>query len=223
MDQAGIKISGKNINNLRYTDPNGKGQRGTKKPLDEGERGEWKTWLNNQHLKNKDHGIWSHHSMANRREKMGWQTIFLGCKITADGDCSHEIKRHLLLEMKPCMAQMVKNLLAKQETWVQSLGWEDPLDMGWQLTPVFLPGKSHGQRSVVGYSPQGSQWVGHDWATNTANTAPWKKSHDKPREHTKKQRHLFVEKGPRSQRYIFSNNHVWLWELDHKEGWAEKN
>ena len=40
MDQAGIKISGKNINNLRYTDPNGKGQRGTKKPLDEGERGE---------------------------------------------------------------------------------------------------------------------------------------------------------------------------------------
>ena len=155
MDQAGIKISGKNINNLRYTDPNGKGQRGTKKPLDEGERGEWKTWLNNQHLKNKDHGIWSHHSMANRREKMGWQTIFLGCKITADGDCSHEIKRHLLLEMKPHMAQMVKNLLAKQETWVQSLGWEDPLDMGWQLTPVFLPREFHRQRSLVGYSPRG--------------------------------------------------------------------
>ena len=42
-----------------------------------------------------------------------------------------------------------------QETWVQSLGWEDPLDKKWQPTPVFLPGKSHGQRSLVGYSPWG--------------------------------------------------------------------
>ena len=70
MDQAGIKISGKNINNLRYTDPNGKGQRGTKKPLDEGGRGEQKNWPKSQHSKNKDHGIWSHHFMANNGETM---------------------------------------------------------------------------------------------------------------------------------------------------------
>ena len=48
---------------------------------------------------------------------------------------------------------MVKNPPAKQETWVQSLGQEDPLVE--QLTPVFLPGKFHGQRSLVGYSPWG--------------------------------------------------------------------
>ena len=54
--------------------------------------------------------------------------LFLGSKMTADGDCSHEIRRHLLLEMKPRMAQMVKNLPAMQETWVQSLRWEDPLE-----------------------------------------------------------------------------------------------
>ena len=49
---------------------------------------------------------------------------------------------------------MVKNLPAMQETWVQSFGQEDPLEKGIQLpTPVFLPGKSHGQRSLVGYSP----------------------------------------------------------------------
>ena len=35
-------------------------------PLDEGGRGERKSWLKTQHLKNEDHGIWSHHLMANR-------------------------------------------------------------------------------------------------------------------------------------------------------------
>ena len=42
-----------------------------------------------------------------------------------------------------------------EETQVQSLGLEDPLEKEWQPTPVFLPGKSHGQRSLVGYSPCG--------------------------------------------------------------------
>ena len=56
------------------------------------------------------------------------------------------------------MAQQVKNWPAIQETWemhVQSLGWKDPLEKEWQPTPVFLPGKSHGQRSLAGYSPWG--------------------------------------------------------------------
>ena len=39
------------------------------------------------------------------------------------------------------------------EKRVPSLGWEDPLEEGMQLTPVFLPGKSHEQRNLVGYSP----------------------------------------------------------------------
>ena len=42
-----------------------------------------------------------------------------------------------------------------QETQVQSLGWEDPLEKEWQPTPVFLPGESHGRRSLEGYYPQG--------------------------------------------------------------------
>ena len=53
------------------------------------------------------------------------------------------------------VAQMVKNLPATQETWVQSLGWEDPPERDWQPTPVFLPGELHRQRSLVGYSPRG--------------------------------------------------------------------
>ena len=51
------------------------------------------------------------------------------------------------------VAQMVKNLPAMQETWVQSQGQEDPLEKGWLPTPIFLPGGFHGQRSLVGYSP----------------------------------------------------------------------
>ena len=53
------------------------------------------------------------------------------------------------------VAQMVKHLPAMQETWVQSLGQEEPLEKEWQPTPVFWPGISHGQKSLVGYSPWG--------------------------------------------------------------------
>ena len=53
--------------------------------------------------------------------------------------------------------------------------------------------------------------------------APWKKSYDQPRQHIKEQRHYFANKGPSSQSYGFSSSHVWMWELDHKEGWALKN
>ena len=53
------------------------------------------------------------------------------------------------------VAQTAKNLPAVQETWVQSLGWKDPLEKGMPPTPVSLPGESHGQRSLVGYSPWG--------------------------------------------------------------------
>ena len=53
------------------------------------------------------------------------------------------------------LAQMVKNPLAMQETWFQSLSREDTWRREWLPAPVFLPGESHGQRSLVGYSPWG--------------------------------------------------------------------
>ena len=42
-------------------------------------------------------------------------------------------------------------------------------------------------------------------------------------QHIKKQRHYFANKGPSSQGYGFSSSHVWMWELDYKEGWAPRN
>ena len=77
--------------------------------------------------------------------------IFLGSKITADGDYSHEIKR--------------RSLLGRESS---------NLD-------------------------------------------------DQPRQHVKKQRHYFADKGPSSQSYGFSSSHVWMCELDHKESWGPKN
>ena len=52
-----------------------------------------------------------------------------------------------------------------QETWVQSLGWEEPLEKERQPTPVFLPGEFHGLKGLVGYSPWGHKRVRHVLAT----------------------------------------------------------
>ena len=53
--------------------------------------------------------------------------------------------------------------------------------------------------------------------------APWKESYDQPRQHIKKQRHYFVNKGPSSQGYGFSSGQVWMWQSDYKESWVPKN
>ena len=86
--------------------------------------------------------------MANRGETVT-DFILGNSKITADGDCSHEIKRRLLL----------------------------------------------GRKAMTNLD----------------------------RQHIKKQRHYFTNKGPSSQSYGFSSSHVWMWKLDYKESWALKN
>ena len=52
---------------------------------------------------------------------------------------------------------------------------------------------------------------------------PRKESYDQPRQHIKKWRHYFANKGLSSQGYGFSSTHVWMWKLDYKESWALKN
>ena len=78
--QAGIRIARRNTNNLRYADDTtlmSESWRGTKKPLDENERGEWTSWLKAQRSENEDHGIWSHHFMGNRYETVGTVSDFI--------------------------------------------------------------------------------------------------------------------------------------------------
>ena len=103
--QAGIKIAGRKINNLKYADDTtlmAESEEELKSLLMKVKVESEKSWLKAQHSENKDHGIWSHHFMADRWETVETVSdfIFLGSKITADGDCSHEIERHLLLGRK---------------------------------------------------------------------------------------------------------------------------
>ena len=65
------------------------------------------------------------------------------------------------------------------------------------------------------------RWWLQPW--NWKTLAPWKKSYDQPRQHIRKQRHYFANKGPSSQGYGFSSGHVWMWELDCNESWAPNN
>ena len=119
-------------------------------PLGEGERGEWRSWLKTRHSKTKVIASSTITSWQVDWDKVEEVTdfIFLGFKITMDDDCSHEIKRHLLLGIEAM--------------------------------------------------------------------------YDKPRQHIKKQRHHFVDKGLSSQSYGFSSSHVWMWQLDYKGGWVSK-
>ena len=65
------------------------------------------------------------------------------------------------------------------------------------------------------------RWWLQSW--NEKKLAPCNKSYEQPRQHIKKQRHYFADKGLSSQSFDFSSSHVWTWELDNKEGWALKN
>ena len=87
----------------RWHHPYGRKRRGTKEPLDENERGEWKSWPKTQYSKKRkimaSSPITSWEIDGETVETVT-DFIFLGSKITADGDCSHEIKRLLLLGRK---------------------------------------------------------------------------------------------------------------------------
>ena len=99
--------------------------------------------------------------------------------------------------------------------------------LAWRIPGTEEPG---------GLPSVGSNKVGHDWSDLAAKslqmvTAAMKlkdacsleKSYDQHRQHIKKHRHYFADKGPSSQSYSFSSSHVWMWELDYKQSWVPKN
>ena len=97
--------------------------------------------------------------------------ILGGSKITADGDCSHEIKRCLHLGRKvmtnldsilksrdiilPTKVPLANAIQGHRSPRFDPLFGKMPWKRAWQPTPIFLPGESHGQRSLAGYSPWG--------------------------------------------------------------------
>ena len=92
-----------------------------------------------------------------------WETNFKSC---------HYIRIMFIWSLNNVVdfsgGSVVKNPPAMQEmfkTLVPSLGRKILWRRRWQPTPVFLPGKSHGQSSLVGYSPWGPKWIGRDLVT----------------------------------------------------------
>ena len=78
--------------------------------------------------------------------------------------------------------------------------------------------------SVRGFIFLGSKITADcDWSHESETLASWKESYDQPRQHIKKQRHYFANKGPSIQGSGFSSGHVRMWELDYKESWVLKN
>ena len=139
--QAGIKITGRNINNLRYANDTtlmAESEEELKSPLmkvkEESEKVGLK--LNIQKTKIMASGPITSWEIDGETVATVSDFILGGSKITADGDCSHEIKRRLVRGRK-----VITNL--------ESIFWRRQ----WQATPVLLPGKSHGRGSLVGCSP----------------------------------------------------------------------
>ena len=148
--QAGIKIARRNINNLRYdTILMAESEEELKSLLmkvkEESENVGLK--LNIQKTNIMASGPITSWQLDGEIMETVTDFILLGSKIPADGDCSHEIKRRLILG----------------------------------------------------------------------------RSYDQTRQHIKKQRHYFANKGPSGQGYGFSSSHVWMWELDYEESWVPKN
>ena len=115
--------------------------------------------------------------------------IFLGFKITVDGDCSHEIKRRLLLGRK-----VMTNLSSVTQS---CLTLYDPMN---HSSPG-LPVHHQLQEFIQTHLPQ----VGDAIKPSHPLSSPFP-----PRQHIKKQRHYFVNKGPSSQGCGFSSGHVWM-------------
>ena len=99
--QAGIKIARRNINNLRYTDDTTLlAESKELKSLLMKVKEESESWLKTQHSKIMASGPMTSWEIDGETVETLSDFIFGGSKITADGDCSHEIKRHLLLGRK---------------------------------------------------------------------------------------------------------------------------
>ena len=124
----------------RWYHPYGRKRRGTKEPLDEGERGEWKIWLKTQHSKAKIMASSPITSwQIDGKQWKQWQIfIFLGCEITADGDCSHEINICLFLGRKVMtnLESVIKKQIhyfANKDLYTQSYGFSSSHVWMWEF------------------------------------------------------------------------------------------
>ena len=123
---------------------------------------------------------------------------------------SEEELNSLLMEVK----EESENVGLKLNTQKNKIMASDPIT-SWQINGEIVTD------FILGGTPKSLQMV--TAAMKLKDTYSLEEIYDQPREHIKKQRHDFANKGPSSQGYGFSSSHVWLWELDYKESWMPKN
>ena len=147
--------------------------------------------------------------------------IFLGFKITADCDCSHEIKRCLLLGRKESLvAQLCTTLCDSMDCSLPG----SSIHGIFQARPLEWVAISFSRRSSWPRDwTQVSHIVGRCFMVWDTMEGFWKKIYDKLRQCIKKQRHHFANKVSYSQSYDLSCSHEQMWELDHEEDLALKN
>ena len=129
------------------------------------------------------------------------------------------------------VAQTVKNSPAVQETWVQSLGWEDPLEKSMATHSSILSWRIPTDRRAWWATVMGSQRVGYNWVTNTHKVGTVtdilflgsKITADGDCSQEIKRRLLLGRKAMTNLDGEFSSSHVQMWELDHKESRVLKN
>ena len=145
--------------------------------------------------------------MANRGNvKTGTDFLFLGSKITAGGNRSHNSKRRFLLGR--IMTNPWRESRSVVSDSLQPHGILQARILEWVAFPFPRVSSQPRDRTQV---------------SCIAGRLSTREVRDNPRQHIKKQRCHFADKGTYTQNYSFFVSHVQLWELDHTEGWAPKN
>ena len=150
---------------------------------------------------------------------------------------SHKLwKIHTEMGVPDHLSRLLRNLHAGQETMVRTRQWtSDWLQIGKEYIKAvychlaYLTYMQSTSCKMLGWK---NHKLNKDFQEKykktlylqvTYHSVPWKESYGKPRQHIKKQRCPFADKGSYSQRYGVSSSHVFMWELDHNEGWVMKN
>ena len=176
--------------------------------------------LGKEYVKN----VYCHSAYLTYRQSTSWET--LGCmKHKLESRLPGEISTTWDMQMIPSLyKEELKSLLMKEES--ENVGWKlniqktkimasSPIT-SWQIDAETM----EQWETLFSWAPKSLQMVTADMKLK--DTCSLEESYDQPRQHIRKQRHDFTDKGPSSQSWTFSSSHVSMWELDHKESWAPK-
>jgi len=151
---------------------------------------------------------------------LGWINLKLESRFLGKISITSDMQRHHLTgrKQKGTEGPLEEGERGERKCWLKLNIQKTKIMASGPITSWQIDGET--MKTIIGFISLGSKiMVDGDCSHEIKTLAPWKKSYNKPRQHVKEQRHHFVDKGWYSQSYGFSSNHVWMWELGHKEVW----